>query len=189
MPQNTHAPERTETSAEHTKLVASVYEGMSVLVSALCIVMFSFTFLFRLVGVMQTSMEPTLHEGQSLIVGAFAGKVRYQDIVIITDPHYPNPLVKRVIATGGQKVDIDFELGEVYVDGLKLEEPYIAEPTYRRHDVEFPLTVPEGHVFVLGDNRNGSKDSRDSSIGCIPEKYLLGKVFFRAAPISKWKVE
>ncbi len=163
-------------------LVRNLYEAMSILVSAITIVMLVFTFAFRLVGVMQKSMQPTLYEGQSLIVTAFMRAPQYKDIVIIVKPDLENPLVKRVIATEGQTVDINFDSGEITVDGEKLKEPYIAELTHRSFDVEFPLTVPQDCVFVLGDNRNNSSDSRDSSIGCVPEKFLLGKVLLRVGP-------
>ena len=168
--------------------VASLYEAVSILVTAVIIVAMVFTFVFRLVGVAQSSMEPTLHENNNLLVSAFPPKARVRDIVIITDPNYTHPLVKRVIATGGQLVDIDFEEGKVYVDGVLQVEPYIKEPTNREGDVAFPLRVPEGCVFVLGDNRNDSIDSRQSTVGCVPEKYLLGRVFVRVSPLGQWKV-
>jgi len=168
-------------------LVKNLYEAVGVLSSAIVIVMVCFTFVFRLVGVLQRSMQPTLYEGQSLIVGAMIRNPKYGDIVIVTDPTHANPLVKRVIAVGGQEIDIDFEEGEVYVDGKKLDEPYIAEKTQRQFDVEFPLTVPEGSIFVMGDNRNDSLDSRSADIGCVRIQCLLGKVYFRLAP-GAWNV-
>jgi len=169
--------------------VQSLYDIASILVTAVVIVAMVFTFVFRLVGVAQSSMEPTLHEHNNLLVSAFLPKARQGDIVIITDPYYAYPLVKRVIATGGQTVNIDFEKGKVYVDGKLQVEPYIMEPTTREGDVEFPLTVPKGCVFVLGDNRNDSIDSRQSTVGCVPEKYLLGRVFVRVTPFGQWKIK
>ena len=168
-------------------LVKNLYEAVGVLSSAIVIVMLCFTFAFRLVGVLQRSMQPTLYEGQSLIVGAMIRNPQYGDIVIVTDPSHANPLVKRVIAVGGQTIDIDFEAGEVFVDGKKLDEPYIAEKTTRKFEVDFPLTVPEGSVFVMGDNRNDSRDSRSADIGCVRVQCLLGKVYFRLMP-GAWNV-
>ena len=95
-----------------------------------------------------------------------------------------------MIATEGQEINIDFNLGEVYVDGVKLEEPYIMEPTRRQADMTFPQTVPEGCVFVMGDNRMNSKDSRWEIIGMVDERYIMGKVILRLTPFTKFgKVE
>ena len=91
-------------------------------------------------------------------------------------------IVKRVIATGGQTVDIDFETGAVYVDGTLLEEDYINELTFVEEGTEFPLTVPEGSIFVMGDNRNHSSDSRDASLGTVDTRYVIGKAVFLAFP-------
>ena len=93
-----------------------------------------------------------------------------------------NHQVKRVIATAGQTVDIDFNLGQVYVDGELLDEDYINDYTYREEGTVFPLTVPEGEVFLMGDNRNHSNDSRDSSLGTVDTRLLIGKAVFLAFP-------
>ena len=92
------------------------------------------------------------------------------------------PIVKRVIATEGQTVDIDFDAGVVYVDGAALEEPYTREPTWTQEGTEFPLTVPEGCVFVMGDNRNDSDDSRDSALGPVDTRCVLGRALLLAVP-------
>ena len=93
-----------------------------------------------------------------------------------------DPLVKRVIALAGERVNIDFEEGVVYVNGEALDEPYILEPTYRRIDFEEEIEVPEGCLFVMGDNRNGSTDSRDLRIGCIDERLIMGHALFLIVP-------
>lgn len=135
-------------------------------------------------------MMPTLHDGDWVAVSGISMNIERGDIVIITQPWERNvPIVKRVIAKGGDTVDIDFVLGEVYVNGEKLDEPYIDEPTTLMYDVDFPLTVPEGMVFVMGDNRGDSLDSRSSKIGCIDERYILGKVMIRIYPSEDWKIE
>lgn len=182
-----------ETAAPATKkdkIALALFEFVSVIVTAVVLVMLVFTFGFRLVGVMQQSMEPTLHEGNSLVVSAFVSSVEPGDIVIITAPTLEQPLVKRVIATGGQTVSINAATGTVYVDDQPQEEPYIMEPIYpdKLGTMQYPFTVPEGQVFVMGDNRNNSFDSREASLGCVKEEYLLGKVLFRLSPLNEWNV-
>ena len=95
-------------------------------------------------------------------------------------------LIKRIIAVSGQTIDIDFETGEVTVDGEVLDEPYILERTHLDEGTEFPLTVPEGEVFVMGDNRNASRDSRSLSVGTVKEEYIVGRVLFRFFPFDRF---
>lgn len=159
------------------------YEAM---IFALVILVVGFSFFFRIIMVSGSSMEPTLQWNDRLIIRA-AGYTPERGDVIVVDGYidYGKPLVKRIIAMGGDTVDIDFERGEVSVNGQVLDEPYTAAPTYDSFDVEFPLTVPEGTVFVLGDNRNASSDSRVAAIGCIDERDIMGKVVFRFMPVNK----
>jgi signal peptidase I len=131
-------------------------------------------------------MVPTLQDGDQMLVSNVGYTPEKGDIVVLTkDEFLPVPIVKRVIATAGDEVDIDFETGEVSVNGEVLDEPYIAEKTYTYFDVEFPQTVPEGCIFVLGDNRNNSTDSRYGELGMVDTRYILGKVLCRIYPISK----
>jgi signal peptidase I len=183
------APKRKQMSPARKKLVSAVYEFADILVSALLVIFLIFTFLFRLVGVEGTSMVPTLQENDRLLVSSRQYEPQYQDIVIVTQPNaFHEPIVKRVIATEGQKVDIDFEKGIVYVDDKALDEPYVNAPTLTKEGVEFPVTVPEGHIFVMGDNRNMSTDSRSPMIGFIDVRYVLGKVEGRITPLGHWSV-
>ncbi len=157
------------------------------LVYILSFVTVLFVFVVRLVGVSGDSMYPTLHDHDYLVLlsNVFYREPQAGDIVVLTVPAFQTePIVKRVIATEGQTVDIDFEAGEVYVDGVLLDEPYIYEQTYRNYELglEYPATVPEGCVFVLGDNRNNSTDSRYAPIGMVDERYILGKVMFLVFP-------
>lgn len=155
-----------------------VYETVSSLVSALLAVVLVFTFLVRMMGVDGGSMIPTLQHGDRLLVvnSLLCGDYEAGDIVIARKQSFDDkPIVKRVIATEGQTVDIDFSLGRVYVDGELLEEDYINDLTYREEGTQFPLTVPEGSVFLMGDNRNHSNDSRDSSLGPVDTRLLIGK--------------
>ena len=156
------------------------------LLGAIVVVFLLFLLFFRAVGVSGTSMVPTLSDNDWLAITSITDKVEYGDIVVITQPWERDvPIIKRVIATEGQTVDIDFTNGIVYVDGKQLDEPYISEPTYTFYDVKFPLTVGEGQIFVMGDNRNGSLDSRSSKVGLIDENYVLGKAVYRIYPNSK----
>ena len=183
------APKRKQMSPARKKLVSAVYEFADILVSALLVIFLIFTFLFRLVGVEGTSMVPPLQENDRLLVSSRQYEPQYQDIVFVTQPNaFHEPIVKRVIATEGQKVDIDFEKGIVYVDDKALDEPYVNAPTLTKEGVEFPVTVPEGHIFVMGDNRNMSTDSRSPMIGFIDVRYVLGKVEGRITPLGHWSV-
>ena len=110
---------------------------------------------------------------------------RYGDVVVLRKESFlTEPIVKRVIATAGQTVDIDFGAGIVYVDGEALEEDYINEPTFTEEGMEFPLTVPEGSIFVMGDNRNHSDDSRNSRLGTVDTRYVIGKAVLLAFPVA-----
>lgn len=168
----------------------SVYDLVSVVMSAFIIIAVVFTFAFRLVGVDGTSMTDTLQHGDWLLT---VNKQSYErgDIVVITEPNYfDEPLIKRVIAKGGETVDIDYATSTVYVDGVALKEPYTREDfiLQKLDDIDFPYTVPEGHIFCMGDNRNGSTDSRSNLIGSLDERYVLGKAVIRILPFGDFDI-
>ena len=149
------------------------------------IVVLVFTFGVRMMGVKGPSMRQTLQEGDRLLVlnAPLTGELRQGDIVIARkDTFSDDPIVKRIIAVGGQTVDIDFGAGVVYVDGAALDEDYINDLTYTDEGMAFPLTVPEGSVFLMGDNRNMSTDSREPRIGTVDTRYLIGRAVFLAFP-------
>lgn len=154
---------------------------LSVLVIVLLLV-------FRIVIVSGSSMYDTLLDGDYLLLlsNIFYSEPKPGDIVVISKKSFDEgaAIVKRVIATEGQQVDIDFAEGTVYVDGVALEESYANTPTNSNGGVAFPLTVPEGCLFVLGDNRNSSRDSRYPEIGFVDKREILGKAIWLVLPGS-----
>lgn len=160
-----------------------VFDWVQSLVLALIVCVMLFTFVVRVVSVSGTSMLDTLQNNDRIIVSNLFYTPKQGDIVVLRKESFSaEPLVKRIIATGGQTVHIDFEAGIVYVDGEPLDEPYAREPITRRIDFDEDVLVPEGSIFVLGDNRNGSTDSRDFRIGCIDERLIMGRAFFLLIP-------
>lgn len=181
-------PQSNQQKTEPKKLswqqnVVLYFHDLAYLLAAIMLV---FVLLFRIVIVDGTSMNQTLLHGDYLLL---LGNLLYQepeqgDIVVISKDSFDDgaPIVKRVIATGGQTVDIDFDSGIVYVDGIALDEPYTNTPTNTNGGMTFPLKVDEGCVFVMGDNRNKSKDSRYLEIGQVDEREILGKAVFLILP-------
>ena len=170
-----------------------LYEWVQSLVGSVLVVVAIFTFVIRMMGVDGHSMLNTLQHGDRLLVvnSMLYHDYKYGDIVILRKNGVfdDDPIVKRVIAVEGQTVDIDFAEGIVYVDGEALEEDYIREPTYTAEGTEFPLTVPEGSIFVMGDNRNGSSDSRDYRLGTVDTRYVIGKAAFLIFPGPDYQTE
>ena len=170
-----------------------LYEWVQSLVGSVLVVVAIFTFVIRMMGVDGHSMLNTLQHGDRLLVvnSMLYHDYKYGDIVILRKNGVfdDDPIVKRVIAVEGQTVDIDFAEGIVYVDGEALEEDYIREPTYTAEGTEFPLTVPEGSIFVMGDNRNGPSDSRDYRLGTVDTRYVIGKAAFLIFPGPDYETE
>lgn len=156
------------------------------LVHVLAVFMLVYILLFRVVVVVGPSMYHTLVDGDRLLL---VSNVLYRnpkqgDVIVASKESFRDGecIIKRVIATEGQTVDIDFQLGVVYVDGVALQEDYTYTMTNMEEGMKFPATVPEGCVFAMGDNRNNSTDSRNPQIGFIDKREILGKAVFLMVP-------
>ena len=164
----------------------NLYDWVGTVAAVALTAVIIFTFAVRLVLVDGPSMRETLQHGDCLAVlnAPLCGTPEAGDIVILRKESFRDgaPIVKRIVATEGQTVDIDFDAGVVYVDGAALEEDYIRQPTYLEEGLEFPCTVPEGCVFVMGDNRNDSDDSRDPDLGPVDTREILGQAVFLLYP-------
>lgn len=155
------------------------------LIVSVIIVALIITFVGRIMRVDGESMLPNFYDGDSIVTTNLHGDLKHGDVVVIKRKDN-TPLIKRVIATEGQTINIDYEKSEVYIDGVLLDEPYINEPTKLDTGLPMPATVPENCVFVMGDNRNHSDDSRNPTIGMIDERNIFGKVIFRIFPFSRF---
>ncbi len=173
---------------EKSTVLLGIFDWLEVIVMSAAFALLLFTFVLRLAIVDGNSMNYTLHDKELLIISDLMYTPENNDIIVFSSPNYPEPIVKRIIATEGQTVDIDFQTWTVTVDGVVLEEDYInrVAGSMEYSDVTFPLTVDKGYVFVMGDNRNESLDSRNSRIGLVDERYILGEVKIRLFPFNRF---
>ncbi len=193
-------PKKPVLSAKGKALFWEIYDLLEVVASVTIVVMLGFAFLGRLNIVEGESMDKTLAEGQYLLISDLFYEPTPGDIVVVHDitaAPYNDPIVKRVIAVGGQTVEIDFSTWTLKVDGEVVEEPYryldVGYCTLRAEygidrDGIFRLTVPENEVFVLGDNRNNSGDSRQKEIGTVDKRCVVGKACLRLFPLSEFGI-
>jgi len=193
---NANIEEKPQENVVVGSFIREIFEWLEVIITAVIAVVFIFSLLFRVATIDGPSMKETLHHGDKVIISNFLYTPKHGDIVVVSRNKTNTlegvlenemPIIKRVIALEGQTVDIDFEKGVVFVDGKALSEPYTATPTNLKGDVQFPLTVSPGCVFVLGDNRNDSMDSRDSRIGnegMVDKRYILGRAMYKIYPFS-----
>lgn len=195
LPQGDAAPEEGQDPAggrakRDGSASRDLYLNVRVLVGMMAVFVLLFTFVARVIVVSGPSMESTLWERDLIFVWALGYEPRQGDIVVLTQEHYQeDSIIKRVIATGGQRVDIDYNTGTVYVDGEALQEDYINEP------MRLPgwgegvnhVEVPEGCIFVMGDNRNHSADSRHPDIGIVDTRCVIGRGLAVLFPFNHWQ--
>lgn len=164
------------------RLLSIVYDVGETVIYAIIIIALLFTFVVRLVGVHGDSMKNTLQTGDRLLLWTVGYTPQYGDIVVV-DRYAQEPLIKRVIALEGDIIDIDPQTGKVTVNGSVLNEPYISTPTDVK-EFQGPQTVPQGMVFVMGDNRLYSNDSRKAEIGFVEVSDIVGRAVFRVWPLN-----
>lgn len=182
-------------SAKNESPSSSVYEWFDSIIRALIIILILLTFTFRVCTVVGSSMYSTLENGEKLVISNFLYTPKENDIIVFHETNNLNePCVKRVIATGNKWVKIDYDTATLYVseDNIFTEEDIVDESSYAYLDIgkyeskgTFEIFVKEGYLFVMGDNRNGSLDSRSELIGLVDEKTVLGKVIFRISPTDR----
>ena len=164
------------------------YDWIQSLISALLICVLVFVFVIRIMDVNGSSMVPTLKNGDKVLVSGLLYEPDRGDIVVFKKDSYNDnkALVKRVIAVAGDTVNIDFDNGIVYVNGEAIEEAYLDGSTNNKLDFIGPQTVPENCLFVMGDNRNASTDSRDKRIGMVDKRLVIGKVLLVVYPFDSF---
>ena len=179
--------EKKKKKQEALTLGQELFQTLQSLACIVLVIIFLFTFVMRITIVDGQSMENTLHHGDIVLVRSIGYTPKQGDIVVLTKTTFREAsIIKRVIATEGQTVDIDYATSTVYVDGVALEEDYIKEARwdlYADNGVNH-ITVPEGHIYVMGDNRNGSSDSRDPSLGVVDVRCVIGQAVMVLFPFS-----
>lgn len=208
---NGEAEETTVTTSENSEKNSSFLRDVAEVIESTIITVFLivmvFTYILHPVNVVGHSMENTLFDGDRIFMTTVYPNISYGDIVIInndaaflldangnvmkkdiTNSRLNECIIKRVIAEPGQTIDIDDETGEVSINGNKIDEPYIKELARSGGVFDYPITVPEGYYFVMGDNRNNSSDSRDGDVGFIKKNQIYGKALVRYAPFKEFKL-
>lgn len=182
--------EKKKKKQETLTLGQELFQTLQSLACIVLVIIFLFTFVMRITIVDGHSMENTLHHGDIVLVRSIGYTPKQGDIVVLTKTTFREAsIIKRVIATEGQTVDIDYATSTVYVDGVALEEDYINEAMYELPpDYATHVEVPEGSIFVMGDNRNKSSDSRDPRLGTVDVRYVLGRARFVLLPFQDFGV-
>lgn len=207
--QQADIPEDGSKEKKKGSIAAEAYDWLDTILGSVIAVIVIFTFFTRLSSVDGGSMNPTLEDKERLLITDICYTPAHNDIVVLWAENLVNdsgtgfgkPVVKRIVGIGGDKIKIDFESGTVYRNGealeIEVEDGLLYEDghtilEYTRRTLDYPdmygeeVTVPEGYVFVLGDNRNNSRDSRDAAIGLVDERLIAGKVYLRVTPFDKF---
>ncbi len=171
-------------TAKGKRFLKTVYEYAETILFAMLLIVLLFTFAFRVAGVVGGSMEPTLHTEERLLLTTHFYTPSRGDIVVI-DRYTQEPLIKRIIGVAGDTIRIDGASGIVYRNGEALVERYTSSSTHPK-DMDGEITIPEGYVFVLGDNRAVSKDSRSAEIGLVDTEDIVGKAMWRVWPLARF---
>lgn len=209
--ENSEAEENSENTSEKSEnsgsFLRDVMEVLESTIITVFMIVMIFTYILHPVNVVGHSMENTLFDGDRIFMSTVYPGISYGDIVIInndaaflldengnvmkkdiTNSRLNECIIKRVIAEPGQTIDINDETGEVSINGSKIDEPYIKELARSGGVFDYPITVPEGYYFVMGDNRNNSSDSRDGDVGFIKKSQIYGKALVRYAPFKEFKL-
>ena len=188
MAEETLQPDQGKKGEEKTSFKQDLYYWTQALIVVLVGLILACTLAGRVIRVVGSSMVPTLHQNDLLLLWSVGYTPQRGDVIVLRKESFLSyPVVKRVIATGGEHVTVDYTTGTVSVDGVVLDEPYINElmvDTGKPYLTVLDVTVPEGSVYVLGDNRNNSSDSRHQDLGTVDERYILGKALFRIFPLT-----
>lgn len=188
MAEETMQPDQEKKGEEKTSFKQDLYYWTQALIVVLVGLILVCTLAGRVIRVVGSSMVPTLHENDLLLLRSVGYTPQRGDVIVLRKESFLSyPVVKRVIATGGEHVTVDYTTGTVSVDGVTLDEPYINEimvDTGSPNMTVLDVTVPEGSIYVMGDNRNKSSDSRDERLGTVDERYILGKALFRIFPLT-----
>lgn len=177
---------KLSSNSQNIKFFSICFDWIESIVQAVIIVVFLMSSVFRTVNISGDSMRNTLYNNDKVIIRLWDYTPKCGDIVVIKCGNkLDSPIIKRIIATEGQKLNIDFNQGTVSVDGQRIEEPYIKERMWLRGDADIPDIIPNGYCFVMGDNRNNSTDSRFEEVGLIPYSNIVGKATYIIFPLDR----
>ena len=178
---------KTTLEYNKNKTALFLFDFVKTIICVFSVMIIIFTFFVREVSIEGDSMRDLLHDKDKVVINDIFYTPKNNDIVVIDTPYLEEKrIIKRVIATEGQTLSINYDTGDVCVDGIIIDEDYIFSETDRpSREYEIPYTIPEDHVFVMGDNRVVSLDSRDSKIGLVPVKDIIGKAQFIFFPFDR----